>query len=65
MNYRFAHEICNVPRITEFALKLHINPQSLSHSESSNFSQCVIMDKIDSCIILENDNSELGKSNFL
>ena len=38
----FALEICNLPRIIEFALRLHINSQSLSQSESSNFSQCVI-----------------------
>ena len=36
----FALEICNLSRITEFALKLRINSQSLSQSESSNFSQC-------------------------
>ena len=41
MNYRFALEICNLPRITEFALKLRINSQSLSQLESINFSQCV------------------------
>ena len=39
----FALEICHLPRITEFAFKLRINSQSLSQSESSNFSQCVIM----------------------
>ena len=42
----FALEICNLPRITEFALKLRINSQYLSQSESSNFSQCVINLKI-------------------
>ena len=30
------------PRVTEFALKLRINSQCLSQSESGNFSQCVI-----------------------
>ena len=34
--------ICNLPRLTEFALKLRINSVCLSQSESSNFSQCVI-----------------------
>ena len=29
-------------RITEFALRLRINPQCLSESELNNFSQCVI-----------------------
>ena len=38
----FALEICNLPGITEFTLKLRINSQYLSQSESSNFSQCVI-----------------------
>ena len=42
----FALEICNLSRITKFALKLHINSQPLSQSESSNFSQCVILDVI-------------------
>ena len=35
-----------MPRITEFALKLRINSQCLSQSESSNFSQCVIRERI-------------------
>ena len=39
----FGLQICNLPRITEFALKFRINSQSLSQSESSNFSQCVII----------------------
>ena len=34
-------EICSFPWITEPALKLHINSQSLSRSESCNFSTCV------------------------
>ena len=38
----FALEICNLPRIIEFALKLRINSQCLNQSESSNFSKCVI-----------------------
>ena len=42
MKYRFSFEICNLPRITEFALKLHINSQSLRQLESNNFPQCVI-----------------------
>ena len=33
-------------RSAEFALKLRINSQCLSQSESSNFSQCVITDEI-------------------
>ena len=42
-NYAFfAFEICYLPRITQFALKLRTNSPSLSQSESSNFSQCVI-----------------------
>ena len=43
----FALEICNLPRITDFALKLRINSQSLSQSESSNFSHCVITHRMD------------------
>ena len=45
MNYRFLpfREICNLPRITELPLKLRINSQSLSQSESNNLSRCVII----------------------
>ena len=42
----FSFEICNLPRITEFALKLRINSQCLNQSELSNFSQYVINIKI-------------------
>ena len=39
-----------MPQITDIALKLRINSQSFSQSESSNFSQCVITIRKVSCL---------------